>query len=398
MTHPALPAPYIVSRDIQILVRDADLQIVGEIDPGDLDVFQYTDVHAGVGTWQLTTNANSPIVQALATPGAGIVFIRDDVALISGPVDSINKKGTGNGIVTWKIIGSTDDIILKDLAYPDPALADPATTPTEAYDTRTGVASTVMYGYVSDNIGPTAPLARRRTELSMAPDTVIGDTVKFSARYDDLNTMLNELSVAGGVGYRVVQVGQNLEFQVYDTTDKSAQIRFSIDNETLDSYEWTQKAPEVTRIIVAGTGQGTERTVFMVMADASYIAEALWGQVRVEFSDQRSTSDPAQLTQYAMNRLEDGGISTASVKFDPVDTAQIQFGRDYQLGDIVSVIVDNIEVTDIVQQVTVKMNSNGVETSIAIGNPEAVATSIAEMLIKRQRQAQQRISQIERNQ
>lgn len=398
MTSPGLRAPYVLSRDVQLLVRDPDLQIIGEIDYRDITDFTYTDVHAGVGSWEMVTNANSAVVQSLGTPGYGIIFVRDGVPLLSGPVDSITKKQTSNGLIQWSLIGLTDDIILKDIAFPDTTQADPATTPAQAYDTRSGVASTVMYSYVARNIGPLAPLARQRTVLSLAPDTLIGDTVKFSARYDDLIVMLGELATAGGVGYRVVQVGQNLEFQVYDTTDKSKQIRFSVDNETLDSYTWTQKAPEVTRVVVAGTGQGTERTVFMVTAEASFIAEALWNQVRVDYLDVRSTSEVEQLTQYAMNRLEDGGIATAAVQFKPVDTEQIQFGRDYQLGDMVAVVVDGIEVVDIVQQVTVKMNASGVTTSISIGNPEAVATSIADLIIKRQRQAQQRISQIERNQ
>jgi hypothetical protein len=370
-------------------VRDKTLARVGQILPADLN-FAASEPFNNVGTWTLTLAAGHPMVPVLRTPGAGIIVTRVDTndVLISGPVDSPTVDMSASspaGTVT--IAGLSDTVILADrLAFPDPGTAD-ATAQTAANDTRTDVAENLMHTYVGANIGPAAPSGRRDGRLTLGTNGHRGVTLTKGPRFQPLGALLNEIATVADypsgtgrqLGFRVVQVGTSLEFRTYATADRSAAVRFDVDNGTLVSSKVSTAAPTVTRTIVAGQGDGVGRTIEVVTSSDSLAAESAWDRVIEAFIDQRQTDDTGQLIAAGTAALAQGGLAQFAMQITPADDMAWVYGVDYGLGDIVTVVVrdggtDDLAATELSTTVTgfvLKADSSGARFGALLGQPSA---------------------------
>ncbi|MFD8088975.1 hypothetical protein ACFWB7_02225 [Streptomyces solisilvae] len=83
--------------------------------------------------------------------------------------------------------------------------------------------------------------------------------------------------------------------------------------------------------------------------------------------------------------LEEGAPS-GNLQIYPIDTPQIQFGRDYFVGDVVTFMVDDTEYTDVLREVTITVSDGGKTTSVApkigdqgTGNPLNLYKTVFEM-------------------
>lgn len=368
-------------------VRDKTLARIGQILPVDLNL-SINELFNNVGTWTLVLANGHPMVPVLRTPGAGIIVTRTDTGnvLMSGPVVSPTldvSAATPAGTVT--ISGVTDSVILSDrLAYPQPS-NDNAATQTAANDTRTGVAEDLMHAYVTANVGPTAPASRIDGRIAMGTNAHRGDSLTKAPRFQVLGALLDEIgSVANyptgtgrQLGFRMVQVGAAVQFQTYATNDQSAAVRFDVDNGTLASSKVATAAPNVTRTIVGGQGDGTARTIVEVSGSVAWAAEAAWGRRIETFIDQRQTSDPAQLTAAGNDALASGGLSQFAMQITPADDAAWVYGIDYSMGDYVTVVVraggtDPLGATELSTMVTgyvLKADSSGTRFGAQLGQP-----------------------------
>jgi hypothetical protein len=212
----------------------------------------------------------------------------------------------------------------------------------QAYDVRTGAAETVMKQFVDYNIGPNAELSRRI--LTIEPDTGLGLHVTGRARFHNLLDLLTTLALqGGGLGFNVVQEGDNLTFKVYEPADKTRSAFFSPLLGNLASFEYSNDAPESNLVIVGGGGEGTDRNIRWKPNNESILK--YW---RIEtFVDQRDTSDEAELTQ-SMDEELLNKAEKHTFTFVPIDTPQLSFGKQYRLGDKVSIVLTQPnEVVDI---------------------------------------------------
>lgn len=356
--------------DLTLEIRDPDLDRVGQIPWEDMD-FELTDYFNNVGTWTLSLESDHPLAPVLRTPGAGIVVtLPNGYILTSGPVLSPEDASTPTDIEgTLTVTGVTDTTVLADmLSWPVPT-SDTIEGQTASHDVRTGPVETLMHQYVNANAGPGAPTSRRKPRLVMGTNLGRGPTVKKSARFPKLGVLCNELASLGNLGFRVVQRGTNLVFETYAVEDRSAYIRLDIRNGTLSGQKVATAAPGATHVLVAGQGEGVDRAFLLASTSASEAAAAAWRRRIERFVDQRQTDDETEYQDKADEILSEEGFTQYQIQVVPLDdeTSGMRFGKDWNLGDQVTVVAGDKEFTSLVTGFKMKVDESGFRIGALIG-------------------------------
>jgi hypothetical protein len=382
-------------QDITVEVRDKALARRGIIRPEEL-VLELTDNFNNLGSWKLSLASEHPLCDTLRTPGSGIIVTGPSDVLLSGPMVSSEFASTPtdpDGTVSFT--GVSDTVCLADaLAFPQPSNADGASQ-TEAHDVRSGHVETVMHAYVNANIGPLAPAARRKAGLVMGTDLARGPIITQSARFPVLGNLLTEIALLGQLGFRVVQRGSSLVFETYAITDRTAFVRLDVRNGTLSGQKVGISPPGVTRAIVAGQGDLTDRQFLQVDNAESIAAEAEWGRRIEQFVDQRNTNDWTELQQAGDEALVDSGFTAINVQVVPMEDSQARFGKEWGLGDSLVVIVDDQELKSTVTGYVIKADRDGFKLGALLGDPTGFDASAA--LNKRVTNTETRLSNLEAN-
>lgn len=381
--------------ELTVEVRDANLNRVGLLMPTDLVDATFITRHNQVGTWQVRLNPASLMVEALKAPGAGIVVTGPTGVIISGPMRSAKlEQTTDNNEGTWFIEGTDDTVLLTErLAYPDPTEDDVAAQ-TQAYDTRTGAAETVIKSFVQDNISAVAGTSRAIEYLEIETDQGRGSDVTAQARFDVIQDLLYPIAQTGGLGYAIVQEGSILEFQVYVPTDRSASVRMDIDNNQLTRTEYTYVLPKATRAIVGGAGEAEDRIFYEGTSSESLVAETTWGRRIETFVDDRGTKVQADLDQAAQEFLVDNGKTIVNLSVTPSDDTTMRYGYDWNLGDKVTVVIGDLEAVSVVTEVGVAIGTDGVRIGATLGTPNA--TDFESRLIQKSVSTEARVSNLEK--
>ncbi|MEU5403709.1 siphovirus ReqiPepy6 Gp37-like family protein [Streptomyces sp. NPDC005963] len=381
--------------DLTVEVRDKSLARRGLIRPEELSL-DMEERFNNVGVWKTTLAAEHPLADILRTPGAGLIITGPGDVLLSGPVVKSEHTATPEdpgGSVVFE--GVSDSVVLADmLAYPDPTNADGATQ-TLSHDVRHGPVETVMHAYVAANIGPLAPIQRRKTNLTLGPDLGRGPVVTKSARFPVLGQLLAELAALGDLGFRVVQRGGVLVFETRAIADRSDVIRLDVLNGTLSGQRVEVSPPGATRAIVAGQGELTSRQFLQVDTAASVAAEDEWGRRIERFVDQRNTDKPEELQQAGTQVMEEEGYTTIGAQVVPVDDSAMRLGVDWSLGDRVSVVAGGAELKSTATGVALKVGADGFRVGALLGDPTGFDRDAA--LSKRVTDTESRVSHLERS-
>lgn len=380
--------------DLLVEVRDKTLTRIGAI-PADLLTMDAEDAHNNVGTWKLQINAEHPLAAVLSTPGAGIIVTGPTDVLFSGPVTKTETAVTATDpLGTLTVEGVDDTIILADmLAWPEPSNGDPATQ-IRAYDDRTDTAESLMHYYVNANCGPSAPANRRRAGLIMGTNGARGSILSKAARFQQLGELCKELAEPAGLGFRIVQRGSNLVFETYAVADRTKEARLGVVNNTLAGQRVSVSTPAKTRVIVGGDGDGSNRLFVGVDNVDSIAAETDWGRRIESFIDERSSTDTAELTQKGAEALADGGTTVKAAQAVPMEDSALDFGRDWFLGDKVSVIVGGSEMSAVVTGMVLKVDSDGYRLGATLGDPTPLSPEAA--AASAQKDLESRVSSLER--
>jgi hypothetical protein len=298
---------------------------------------------------------------------AGEVFINDSFARLeavldgelwrSGPMTHLKRDvGIDGDMLT--INGADDTVFLgRRLAHPQPATAAPPYS-TTAYDVHTGNVAAVLAELVRVNAGPSAVAARRVPGLVVPVPASAGPTITVSARWQNLLTLMQETAGPSGLMFDVV----DLVFRVFAPVDRG--VIFSAGLETLASWTGTAEMATANKAVVAGGGVETARIIRETTSPTS-ITE--WGLAET-FVDQRQTTDPVQLDKAGAEAVA-AGVQPATVAFVPIDTEAQRFGRDWGLGDTVTVKAGGLTVHDQVREVHVTLDGDGATVVPSVGAP-----------------------------
>lgn len=359
-------------RDLLVEVRDVSLNRVGTITHEFLSM-KATLRFCNVGEWEITLPADHPMIDYLIEPGSGLVVtLRDDVLFSGSTTNPLKKMDQENPDGTFTFRGVTDEILLADaLAYPDVA-TDDVSAQAETHDVRSGDAETILREYVAYNIGSLAAPGRidgLRSFISLqGTNNNFGSTVQKSARFDNLLALCYEIAIQGGVRYRMVQRGSEIIFEVSEIADRTAEVRFDIQNGTVTSQEIQISPPGATRVIVAGQGEGVDRTFIQRTSTDSLTGEAEWGRVIEVFKDQRNSADLVELEGSGDEILLESGFSATNVKIATSDDTTMLFNQDWYLGDSVTVVVNGQETSTKVTTAALLANSDAVMIGAGIGD------------------------------
>jgi hypothetical protein len=371
---------------ISLLITDEDLAVQGDPIDGwaSLDSTLRFNEPAS-GSVQLTAY---PEVMAQLQPGNRLVVIRDGSIWCAGPMempqDYTWSVGDSSEPNPGKVTVSFSDDLAKVAGYvtwPTPAAAWASQHATDSRSITDTNAETIIRQLVTENCGPGALAARRIPHLILAPVAGVGTNTTITTRFEGLLVAARRAALNGGaIGFRTRQVGDEIRFEVYAPADLTRIARFSAGLGNLRSVQYKQSAPTVTHALVGG-GEDTAR-VFVEAADTG--ASDLWWRVE-KFVDQSSIATDAdgELTGAGREELATGAapVELATVT---VDTEDLKAGRDFGLGDRVTVeLPTGLEVADVVRSIHLQASPNSGEyVSSLIGSAEATSDPATVRLIR----------------
>jgi hypothetical protein len=382
--------------ELTVEVRNASLQLVGQLTAQDLVGATFITRFNNLGSWSVKLSPVQPLADVLRSPGSGLVLTGPNGVIISGPTRSAKlEQTTENNLGIWVIEGTDDSVVLSErLAYPEPG-QDDVTQQLTAYDVRTGPAETVIKGYIQDNISSASITARAISNLLVEADQGRGLSISGRARFIALQELLYPLAQTGAVGYQVVQKGTDIEFQVYEPKDLTASIRMDVDNGKLTRTEYSYISPQATRAIVGGSGESIDRLFYEGTSLESLNAESIWGR-RIEiFLDDRGTDVLSDLDQKAQELLVDTGKTIVNLAVTPSDDVNMRYGYDWGLGDLVTVVINDVEASSVVNEIGIAIGSDGVRIGATLGTPNA--QDFESRLIQRQLKTESRVGSLERS-
>jgi len=339
----ATPGSYLIQ------VRAANLSLLGEIDQWENLVLHLR--RNKTGAFAFAVPASAPLVPYLAA-GNGVVISRNGTVLLSGPFRVLERQWTAAG--DQVLVSGPDDLcwLEERLASPVPSAAAPPFS-AQAYDIRSGVASTVLRQYVNVNAGPGAAAGRAVPGLTLGTDPLLGPTVSGRARFNSLLYLLQQLAIAGGdLGFSVVQQGTSLVFGVTQATDRTATAQFAPDLGNLQAFSYKVEAPTANLLIAGDASTGLSRQ-FYQSGDAA--SAALWGARIEAFLNQSNTTTAAEIQQAIAAQLVSQGQET-TLQITPIDTDALAYNRDYFLGDRVTVNLGETLVQDTVREVVIEVS------------------------------------------
>lgn len=375
----------------RIEVRDRNLKRIGEIDTWiQLDiVVRYCDQ----GSWKLLVRDGTDQAELLQR-GGGVAIYQDGVEkpIITGQIEDFQKYFTveqHSSMGSLFVGGSCDN----KLAYSRLAFVDPSKTVAQQYsspvDVRTVAAPTgeAIWYELEHALGASALADRRVPGVNIGSMPSFGSTTNDTLRYDVIGEKLAEWCEAKEVGYRFLYNPntQLIDLDIFQPQDKSKEIRFSTDLGNLREFIWTLSAPKVTRVVVACQGEGKGRYLYQKI---DHDAEEEWGVVLEAFVDRRDlpiVTDPAtgnpvkasldvsdeefnsalEAVEQAADTALKEGEKKGNFQIYPIDTDQVKFGRDYFVGDIVTVAVDGTEYVDMVREVNITVDDGGNAVTVA---------------------------------
>ena len=312
---------------------------------------------AETGTWTVTVQDDD--LAGRVRDGWRVLIQDGGVSVVSGPVTSVAPDLADH---TVTLDGVSDLVHVEDrLIYPDPSRQAESQT-ADSYYKRKGAAETVIRDMIHANAGTGALAARRAPGFTVTSSQGRGSIVSTNLRYKNLLEEARALARLGGVTFDAIQEEDSriiLRFRV--PRDRSRAVRFADGNGGVTEGSYSLDAPTATTVLVAGQGEGADRTIIERDRDST------WGR-RIEiFKDQRDTDEADELEQSAVEQLDEGAAG-AGANFVATETPGLVFGTDYMLGDTVAVEIGAATIVEPVRAVELVWDEFGRTARLTVGD------------------------------
>lgn len=364
---------------ITLLVTDQDLVVQG--DPLAAWTSLSADLNFNEPASGSITLPARPEYMAQLQPGNRLVVIRDGEIWCAGPIEMPQDY-------TWDVsqeadpgqvaVSFSDDlaVVAGYLTYPDPASAFTSqATATDAVRQITAAnAETIIRTLVTENCGPGALATRQVPQLVLDTATGAGTNTSITTRFEPLLDACRTVAAHDGLGFRTRQVDNEIRFGVYAPADRTATARFSAGLGNLRALHYTLGAPTATSELIQGGSVGARAYVEAVSGEAS-----AWWRVERLLDQTGTTNVNGELTQAGL-RAFGNDAATASLSTTTVDTPDLRAGRDYTLGDLVTVVLPTgLEVPDLVRTIRLEATGRGAElvtSVIGTGDQTTAAATV----------------------
>lgn len=350
----------------RVFLRDLEYRLVDEI----TDYLSLTAIRRfnAVGTWIMELPSQHKLVP-LITRRSGIVIKRDNVTIFSGSI-ATELKTTA---LTFTLGGFDDSVILEEPARPTPSQANGPYP--DDYHVLTGVASTVLREIVNNNLGPLAPVGTRLDKLALGTDPLVGGVVTFRGNFQTLLSAMQEIAItpaAGGLGFEIIQsdsLVNMIELRTYVPQIRN-EAKFSTSLNTARDYEDIWEFPEANYWIVFG-GDGFGASGRTVIEGGDPVAFDEVGRRITGVHVANGVTDLGELNQKLAELLA-GSVSLRRTTIEPFEVASLEFGDDWDFGDIVTVVVNGVETQQVIREVELNFTVDaGVTATPMIGDPNA---------------------------
>lgn len=364
---------------LRVYVRDASLHRLGQVD--DYTSLTVIPRFNAVGAFSLEVPADSAKAPLLTEGNGLIIRTASGDTVMSGPIRSVDwSRSSGDGGSGKLTVGGVDDtsLLAQYTCWPTPTAVIGSQTDS-VYKLSAVKAETGMRTLVNINAGPGALTSRKNTLLTLASDGLRGPTITRQInQFDNLLTVLADIANSSGpLGFRVVQVGTGLQFQVYTPAVRAAaRFSFALGNLTDASYSTTP--PTCTRaIVVAGGGSSPRVCKTYDRSDPLFPGLVIEQFVDLTSVDTASTDLTAQMDQAGSEALTNGA-GQGSLAISPIDIPKLRYGRDYNTGDTVSADVRGDWYTDVVREVTLTCTaSDGTKVAATVGGDSTGTSTVA---------------------
>ncbi|MFJ6559982.1 siphovirus ReqiPepy6 Gp37-like family protein [Streptomyces sp. NPDC091412] len=362
-----------MSNALKVYIRNSTLQRLGQVS-------EYTSLTVvprfnAIGAIALELPADSPSAPLLVEGNGLIVKTGSGDTVLTGPIRTVDwsrsESDAGGGQLKVGAV-SDDEVLARYACWPAPTAAIGSQT-APLYKIDAASVETGMRDLVNLNAGPGAQASRRHALLTLATNGLRGGAlVRQVNQFDNLLVVLQDIAAAAGLGFRVVQVGSNLQFQVFTPTDRSATARFSFGLGNLTDANYSTTPPTCTRaIVVAGGGTSPRVCKVYDRADPLFPGLTLEQFVDQTSVDTASVDLAAQMDQAGTEALTNGAGS-GSLSISPIDLPNLRYGRDYNVGDTVSAqLRGGTWYTDVVREVTLTSSVGESSVKATVGGDNA---------------------------
>jgi hypothetical protein len=320
------------STALRVYVRDSTLQRLGQVS-------DYTDLTVvprfnAIGAMTMAISADSPSAPLLVEGNGLIVKTASGETVLSGPIRtpdwSRSESDAGSGKLTIGAI-SDEELLSRYTCWPSPAAAIGSQT-ASVYKIDVAAVETGMRNLVNLNAGPGALASRKNPLLALATNGFHGPAlVREVNQFDNLLTVLQDIAGAAGLGFRVVQVGPVLQFQVFQPADLSGTARFSFGLGNLTDASYSTTPPTCTRaVVVAGGGSSPRVCKTYDRSDPLFPGLTIEQFVDQTSVDTASVDLAAQMDQAGEEALA-SGAGQGSLSISPIDLPMLRYGRDYNV-------------------------------------------------------------------
>ncbi|TFI30169.1 siphovirus ReqiPepy6 Gp37-like family protein [Streptomyces sp. 4R-3d] len=355
---------------LRVYARNATLARIGQV--ADYTSLNMVPRFNAIGSIVLEISADSTSAPLLIEGNGLIVHTADGDLVDSGTIKTVDwsrsTSDAGAGKLTVAAVSDTE-VLSRYTCWPNPAAAI-GSQADAVYKISGTTASTAMRTLVNVNAGPGALALRKNPLITLAADTFVGAPVTREInQFDSLLTVLQDIAGAAGLGFRVVQMGSALQFQVFQPTDRSGTARFSFGLGNLTDANYSTTPPTCTRAIVVAGGQSSPRQCKTYdRADPLFSGLVIEQFVDLTGTDSASVDLIAQMDQAAEEALT-SGAGQGALAISPIDLPLLKYGRDYQVGDTVSAqLRGGAWYTDVVREVTLTSTaSEGTSVKAAVG-------------------------------
>lgn len=292
--------------------------------------------------------------------GWRVVIEDEGEMLLCGEANKIGTEPKA-GVRDLTVSGKDDMVWLQNMiSLPEPDKL-PDNQGVAAYYKAKANSGQLITDLVRTHIGQSAPTGYKRP-LWVEPST-LGGVASINSRFKPL---LDEVATLaqGVLNVRMTQddEAQRTVMTVAEGRDKSRAIRLTEDNNGLDDWNMDQDAPDVTQVLVAGQGEGEARTLKLVKGNDND-----WNFWALRFQDRRDTDELDQLIQAGEETLDEGR-EKSTISLGVQETDNKRFGRDFWLGDTITVqLADRAVVSDVVQSARIKWGPEGRTVELTVG-------------------------------
>lgn len=326
----------------------------------------YTKRVNAPGLLRFSLNGDHAAAAALADKWPVEVWRRNKAQAIDWACDFYglfrepDREGAGPGLFTALCPGQLSMLGWRIVAWKS-GMADRSLFTSEKAET---IANTLV-AYNATSAATTANGRERAgaiTGLSVETDGAAGNTLDWPCAFDVLLETLQELASIGGGDFDVVKTAAAAwEWRWYEGqlgTDRTAEVVFAVELGNMANPRFVRKRlGERTVAIVGGQNEGTAREI-EIRTGPNYSSS---NDIEM-FVDARDAKTTAALQARGDQRLDEAR-AVEDFSFDVLQIPSTLYGKDYFLGDLVTVRspYTGAAATRKVQAVTVTLGDDGSE-------------------------------------